>query len=86
MAEKKEKRLVLSGDKKILKKFGDRVREIREKKRLSVYDVTGEDLGIKSRQHWQRIENGQKNINLTTIIKVARILEVDPQDLFVKLD
>ncbi len=82
MAERKSKRLISGGDQKALKRFGNRVREIREKKKLSVYDVTGEDLGIKSRQHWQKIENGQKNINLTTIIKIALILEVDPMELF----
>ena len=68
-------------EKSLLKQFGAKVKEVREKKKLSVYDVTGEDLPIKSRQHWQRIENGQKNINFTTIFKVARLLGVGPDDL-----
>lgn len=68
-------------DLKILKEFGARVCSIREKKNLSVYDITGDDLPIKSRQHWQRIENGQKNINLTTVFKVAKTLEVNIEDL-----
>jgi len=69
-------------DKKILKTFGNRVRALRIKKDQSVYDLTGEDMPIKTRQHWQLIENGQKNINLTTVYKVARTLGVDIRQLF----
>jgi transcriptional regulator with XRE-family HTH domain len=74
--------LISQADKRILKLLGNRVREIREKKKLSVYDITGEDMSIKSRQHWQAIENGQKNVNITTAFKVARTLEVDAEELF----
>ena len=73
-------------DLKLLKEFGSRVRQVREKKNLSVYDITGDDLPIKSRQHWQRIENGQKNINLTTVFKVAKSLDVKIEDLVGNLD
>jgi transcriptional regulator with XRE-family HTH domain len=72
-------------DKNILKSFGDRIRDVREKKNLSVYDITGEDMPIKSRQHWQRIENGQKNINLTTVFKITKSLEIEACDLFKNL-
>ena len=72
-------------DKKNLKKFGDRIRQIREKKQLSVYDITGEDMPVKFRQHWQLIENGQKNINLTTLYKIAKTLGVQVKDLFHEL-
>lgn len=72
---------MLQTDKKLLKSFGKRVEEIREKKGLSVYDLTGDDMAIKSRQHWQRIEAGQKNINLTTVFKVAKSLQVRAEEL-----
>lgn len=67
---------------KSLKAFGNRVRDLRLKSGQTVYDLTGEDMPIKSRQHWQAIENGRKNINLTTILKIARTLGVDTKALF----
>jgi hypothetical protein len=53
---------------------------------MSVYDVTGEDMAIKSRQHWQSIENGVKNINLVTIFKIAQTLDVKAEDLIKGID
>ena len=80
LANKKSNTLSIA-DKKILKAVGSKIRQIREKKNQSVYDITGDDLLIKSRQHWQSIENGQKNINVTTIFKIAKTLGVKPEDL-----
>ena len=60
----------------LLAKLGQRIRAIRKKKDLSVYDVTGNDLPIKFRQHWQAIESGRKNISMTTLFKIAITLEV----------
>jgi len=65
-----------------LKAFGARLQEIREKKALTVYDLTGDDMPIRSRQHWQRIEAGQKNINLTTVFKIAQTLGLRAEELF----
>ncbi|MEZ4814425.1 MAG: hypothetical protein R3A80_04360 [Bdellovibrionota bacterium] len=81
MAKKRQTAGLSTVDKRILLKFGRKVRGIREKKKLSVYDITGEDLPIKSRQHWQLIELGQKNINLTTIFKIAQSLEIKIENL-----
>lgn len=81
LAKGKSLSLVSQADKRTLKFVGNRIREIREKRKLSVYDVTGEDMAIKTRQHWQAIENGYKNINLTTVFKVARTLEVGVDEL-----
>lgn len=81
MAKKRTASLISQADKRILKQMGNRVREFREKKSLSVYDLTGDDMPIKSRQHWQAIENGQKNVNITTAFKVARSLEVELDEL-----
>lgn len=71
-----------TGEKKLLRSFGDKVRAIRERKKQSVYDLTGDDMPIKNRQHWQMIENGKKNIQLITVFKVAESLDVEPADLF----
>lgn len=71
-----------TAEKKLLKVFGNRVRQIREQQERSVYDITGDDMPIKTRQHWQMIENGKKNIQLTTIMKIADSLEIEPADLF----
>lgn len=73
---------LISGEKKLLKTFGNKVREIRERKKLSVYDLTGDDMPITNRQHWQMIENGKKNIQLVTVFKIAESLEVEPTELF----
>lgn len=81
LAKRKSPSLISQADKRTLKLVGNRIREIREKKKLSVYDVTGEDMAIKTRQHWQAIENGYKNVNLTTAFKVARTLEIGVDEL-----
>lgn len=74
-----------NADKKLLKAFGARIRQIREKKNQTVYDVTGDDMPVKSRQHWRGIENGQKNINITTVFKVAKSLGISADDLLKNL-
>ncbi|MGE3263114.1 MAG: helix-turn-helix domain-containing protein [Bacteriovoracia bacterium] len=77
-----ERDSLTSGEKKLLKVFGTRVRAIREQQKKSVYDVTGDDMPIKTRQHWQMIEAGKKNIQLTTISKIAESLEISSGELF----
>jgi len=84
MATKSSK---LSGlEKKLLLRLGKNIRDTRMTKKLTVYDLTGEDMPIKSRQHWQRIENGEKNINLTTLFKIAKTLKVRAVELIEGID
>jgi len=82
VAKKKKNTSISKDDVKNLLVVGQRIKEIREHLNLSVYDITGDDMPIKSRQHWQRIENGQKNINLTTIFKIAKTLNVKVFEIF----
>jgi transcriptional regulator with XRE-family HTH domain len=82
LAKKKRTVRISHAEAKLLQAFGRRVREMREERRRSVYDITGKDMPIRSRQHWQRIENGQKNINLATIQRVARSLGTSIEELF----
>ena len=81
MAVKKGSSLLSPADKKTLRAMGAKIKKLREKADLSVFDLTGDDMPIKSRQHWQLIENGQKNINITTLFKIAKTLCVKPEDL-----
>ncbi|MCJ8275197.1 MAG: helix-turn-helix transcriptional regulator [Bdellovibrionales bacterium] len=74
-------RMISKKDEKLLKKVGAKIQKLRNQKNLTVYELTGSDLPIKSRQHWQKIENGQKNINLTTLFKVAETLGVKAEEL-----
>jgi len=81
MGLKKGTTLISTKDRKALIQLGARIKEIREKKNLTVYDLTGEDLLIKSRQHWQKIELGKMSITFTTFLKVAKSLGVSPIEL-----
>lgn len=65
---------------KILIKFGHRVREIRKEKNLSQ-----EELSFKAdlhRTYIGMIERAEKNITLINIEKIASALNVDIKELF----
>lgn len=67
-------------DSEILKKFGDRVREIRKQK-----DISQEELAHRAdlhRTYIGMIERAEKNITLLNIEKIANALEVSIKDLF----
>lgn len=86
MGVKRGTTLVSPQDRKLLKQFGLLVRQKREKLGWTLYDVTGDDLGVKSCGHWQFIESGKKNISLTTFFKICRTLEIHPSILLKKFD
>jgi transcriptional regulator with XRE-family HTH domain len=65
-----------------LKELGKRIKKIRKHKNLTQLDLEvkcGIDNGDIS-----RIENGRKNLELYTIVKLAEALDVDLYELFVK--
>lgn len=65
---------------KILIKFGQRVRQLRKEKNLSQ-----EELSFKTdlhRTYIGMIERAEKNITLVNIEKIANALEVSINDLF----
>lgn len=65
---------------KILKKFGQRIKEIRQKKNISQ-----EKLAFKAemdRTYIGGIERGERNVSLINIIKISKALEVAPRELF----
>ena len=82
MAKATKKKTTQSAkDQKLLKALGKNIRENRKEDGRTYYDLVGEDLLIKNRQHWQKIESGQKNINITTFFKIAASLKIDPAEL-----
>ena len=64
--------------------IGKRLRQLREEKGLSQLDLEIEsDI---NRTEISRIENGLKNIEFATIVKLAIALKVELLDLFSKPD
>lgn len=59
--------------------FGIYVRQLREKKHLSQQGLA-DDCNISTRQIG-RIERGEMNTSLRTIIRIANALDVEPKDL-----
>ena len=68
------------GNKDIIKQLGKRIRAIREGKGLTQFDVSV--IANTDNKHISRIELGQVDIKLSTIIKLAEALEIHPKDLF----
>lgn len=67
-------------NKKILIKFGEKVRSLRKERNLSQ-----EELSFKAELHRTyigMIERSEKNITLINIEKIAKALEVDIKKLF----
>jgi transcriptional regulator with XRE-family HTH domain len=67
-------------DSEILKKFGNRVRELRKERNISQ-----EELAYKAdlhRTYIGMIERAEKNITLMNIEKIANALEVSIKDFF----
>lgn len=64
-----------------IKAFGKRLKSIRQKKGLTQLDLELES-GI-SRTEISRIENGQKNIEFFTIVKLADALDIDIAKFFI---
>lgn len=63
-----------------IKAFGKRLKSIRQKRKMTQLDLEVES-GI-SRTEISRIENGLKNIEFYTIVKLAEALDVTLEELF----
>ena len=63
-----------------IKAFGQRLRTLREEKGMSQLDLEIHS-GI-NRTEISRIENGLKNIEFYTIVKLAEALEIELSQLF----
>lgn len=73
-------KLAVISDSEILKKFGERVRQIRKQK-----DISQEELAHRAdlhRTYIGMIERAEKNITLLNIEKIANALEISIKNLF----
>lgn len=75
--QKMEKRYTIE-----IKRFGKRLRTLRQAKGLSQLDLELES-GI-NRTEISRIENGLKNIEFMTVVKLGAALEIEILDFFKK--
>lgn len=64
---------------KNLKAIGGNIARIRKHKKLSQEDLCG--LAGMDRSYLSEIENGHKNFSTMTLLKIARALEVAPEDI-----
>ena len=69
----------IPGEKQIRRRIAGNVRRLRALHEISVVDISAE-IGIHWRV-WQRIENGETNITLRTLVRIADALDVDPREL-----
>ena len=62
------------------KKLGKKTREIRKDKNLSQLDIAA--ICNIDDKHISRIEPGQVDVRLSTILKIAKALEIGPEEFF----
>lgn len=71
--------MIRQSDKANLKKFGTQVKTLREAKNLSLRELSYAcDI---DNSKISKIEKGQINITLTTILQLAKALETEPSQL-----
>lgn len=64
----------------ILLTLGCKIRELRKQKNLS-QEVFADKANIE-RAYFGYIERGKKNISIILLMRIAKVLEVSPSDLF----
>jgi transcriptional regulator with XRE-family HTH domain len=67
-------------DEKFIKKFGARLRELRQARGMSQEQLAGE-TGFELSQIG-RIERGEINTSISHVAAIAKALKVKPEDLF----
>jgi transcriptional regulator with XRE-family HTH domain len=71
--------MVQKDNSEIKKKFGEIVQQIRLKKNLTLRKVA-QNCDIDD-SNLSKIENGKFNVQLSTIIEIAKGLEIHPKDI-----
>lgn len=69
---------------KALSVFGERLKELREKRKLSQERLSA--LGGMNRNYVSDVERGRRNPCLWNIVKLADALDVSPSELFRPFD
>jgi transcriptional regulator with XRE-family HTH domain len=71
--------MIRQSDKNNLKKLGSQIKKLRESKKLSLRELSYAcDI---DNSKISKIEKGQINITFTTILQLAKALEVEPSEL-----
>ena len=60
--------------------IGARIKDLRDAKKISQQELA--DTADMERSIITRIENGQRNISVDTLLKVLNALEISPKDFF----
>jgi transcriptional regulator with XRE-family HTH domain len=72
--------MINNNDKKALKKFGLHLAKLRKQKELSLREMASNcDI---DNSKIAKIEKGRVNVTLTTIIELAKGLNIQPKELF----
>jgi transcriptional regulator with XRE-family HTH domain len=66
-------------DKQYLLKIGDNIRKIRNQQGYSQEEFA--EIAGFSRSYYTEIETGKRNISVLNLIKIVKVLKVDPNDL-----
>jgi hypothetical protein len=70
---------LFTGEKRLRRRLATNVRLLRARAGLTL-----EEAGYRAAmhwRHWQKIEAGEVNATLHTLVRVSAVLEVDPRDL-----
>lgn len=71
-------------EKIVLKKMGEKLRELRIKKGFTSYETFAIEYDFSRMQYW-RIEKGQSNITIRTLLKLLKIHEVSLENFFAEV-
>lgn len=72
-------RRITGSEHRLRRRIATNVRHLRKEQKLSVI-TAAESVGVHWRL-WQKIEAGDANITLWTLVRVADALDVDPREL-----
>lgn len=72
-------RRITGSEHRLRRRIATNVRRLRKEQELSVI-TAAESVGVHWRL-WQKIEAGDANITLWTLVRVADALDVDPREL-----
>ena len=72
-------RRVTGSEHRLRRRIATNVRRLREEQKLAVIKAA-ESVGLHWRL-WQKVEAGETNATLATLVKIADALDVDPREL-----
>ena len=72
-------RRVTGTEHRLRRRIATHVRRLRKERKLTII-AAAESVGLHWRL-WQKVEAGDNNITMATLVRVAEALDVDPRDL-----